>query len=272
MNFIFDIDGTLGTVIEENFGEPLSKIEEDYGFDFVNEHKIEAYNFPYFIYPGTYAILQWLEEKGNLFVFSSGIKARNEEFVSRLIQKSFPQRYEEVFAKIKIFSREDCINTEDFLDGDKYQGFFSGHYKKALTNIIVPEEEISQTILIDDDESYAVKGEEENILKVCFSYSLCKKNEKFLEGTFYSVHKMFFMAGILSKAFDLVAEKKISLREAVFYLQTEGIGRNFYQEKRRQLKAWDYREYYDLGLEVLKKYDSTLKYCFDFSSEMSTVR
>ena len=165
----------------------------------------------------------------------------------------------------KVFSLQHCIDTTHFRgdDKDKYQSYFYGNRKKKLSGIVVPEEEISKSLLVDDDNSYMTAGEEYNFiyLKYCYQYLVHQQYDK-VQG-FFTFHSAYYLAGLFSKIFDYRDEKKCSLTEAAKFVQIDSEGKelsgNFYYP------GISNPDYYSKGLSILSEFDSTLKYYYELN-------
>jgi len=259
-NFVFDIDGTIAIALDYERERKEKDARKILGDEFIDRHKITAFNYPHLIFPGYYALFKWLHDKGaKLFFFSSGIEERNKELAQKLMTISFGEKASEI--DYKVFSQQHCIDTTYYYNRslpDIYQSFFYGQLKKKLGGIVVPESEVPETLLIDDDNSYMVKGEEYNFvgLKYCHEYASYYPKEEL-----YVVFlKAYYLAGLFAKIFEVKNEKNISLIEAAKFVQIDSenavLSRDFYYHGA-------YRpEYYEKGLEILKQIDNSLQMYF----------
>lgn len=258
-NIVFDIDGTIARAETFLSEELIEEIKAKYGADYYERHSVVAYNYPHLIRPGFYALFKWLHQNGaKLFFFSTGIEERNVELIDKLMKIAFPENYKNV--DYEVFSRQHCVDTNigaQHATEHELQGLFFGNLKKKLAGHIVPENELANTLLIDDDRSYLAKGEEKNLVYVKDRmHKICNEHNN----PYIYFLTAYYLAGLLSEIFKLQKEKGYSLIDAAYILQVEReddkLDRDFfYQGISRQ-------EYYESGYNILKQIDPTLKlYC-----------
>lgn len=265
-NFVFDLDGTL-TIVSASYraAEEEKEIRDAFGDEFTDRHCIEAYGVPHYVLPGYYALFQWLHKQGaTIMFFSSGIEERNVEFVHKAMERSLGEKAKEL--DIKVYSRQHCIDTSMMSreEGKKYQSYYFGQRKKKLEGVVVPKEEVPHTLLIDDDISYMTKGEEYNliVLKYCYKYLV----EHPRKDDFMKFHSAYYLTGLFAEMQEYREKTNCTLVEAAKHLQIdieEGeLGRDFYYPGIARFK------YYIKGLEILKKFDPSLKYYYEIPEEM----
>ncbi len=259
-NFVFDIDGAIAIAVSYQPEKIEAAVKAKLGEAYFVKHCLTACNYPHYIFPGYYALFKWLHQQGGkIFFFSSGVEERNVELVDKMMQMSFGDAVSNV--EYKVFSRQHCIDTTSFRQDDmreKYQSFFYGQKKKKLGGIVVPEAELPNTLLIDDDTSYMVKGEEYNFISIRDNSSYLQEDRD--ETSFIYFHKACYLAGLFSTLFDLVREKGISLMEAAKFVQIDSEGvelsRSFYYPCKNRSK------FFIQGLEILKEIDPTLQFYY----------
>ncbi len=261
-NFVFDIDGAIAIAADYKQEQVEKGIKEKFGEDYFNKYCLTAYKYPHYIFPGYYAFFKWLHDQGGkIFFFSSGIEERNVELAEKLMRMSFGDDFPNI--EYKVFSRQHCIDTHYLPEEekDKYQSYVYGQRKKKLGGIVVPEAEVPNSLLIDDDPSYMVKGEEFNFISLRYTYEyLFDDDRAWRNDAFVSVHKAYYLAGIFSTMFDLVNEKGISLAEAAKYVQIDAEGKEIKKDFSFPSK---YRmAHYEKGLEILKQIDPTLEFYY----------
>jgi hypothetical protein len=257
-NFVFDIDSTI-TIINDGYNEEeRNKINKEYedrlGVDFLKRHSIKAMGYTHNIFPGYYALFRWLHTLGaNLIFFSSGVKERNVEFAANFMSVVFGDEN----VPYKVFSREDCIDTTHMPQEIKglYQPYRFGNRKKKLAGIVVPEAEINNTILIDDDTSYMCKGEEFNFVNVKTWYTYVDDGGVI---DFYNFHSAYYLAALFKDMFEHKKQTGKTLVECAKYAQIDKIGASmnkvFYFHGVYQLHC------YEEGLEILKTIDPSLHF------------
>lgn len=273
-NFVFDIDGTLAIMQgAKQYERDKVIIEEKFGAAFLEQHCIVAADYPHFVFPGFYALFQWIHAQGGkIFFFSAGLEARNVTFAAQIMERAFgenPPAY-------KVFSRKDCINTHDYYMPDEvrksYQGFSYGQYKKKMGGIVVPESELPYSLLIDDDHSYMTKGEDYNLVWVeVTDYYLQEEPSK--DRSFYKshlfenlnkFHKAYYLAGLFAKIFEVQTAKNITLVEATKEVQMEG---GSFGDGGRWYKSLIRLEYYLEGKKILNQIDPTLDFYYTLPQE-----
>jgi|GEM_PF-1723743 len=264
--FVFDLDDTIVSAVSSCVEDTLKKVEKELGKEFLDKFSFEVLGYTHLVYPGFYSLFRWLYQSGhNIYFFSSAIKERNEDLVHKLIKKTFPENFNKVMNKVKVFSRKDCIDTTIMSsdEREKYQSFHYGQRKKKLAGIVVKENELPDTLLIEDDYSYMTRGEEYNLVKVAYNYNFYPVYRNIRE--FLSLHKAYYLCGIFAKMFEIVKEKRITLVEAARYLQfdleNETLSRDFYYPSVERI------EYYKKGLNILSNIDASLKFYFEPNEE-----
>ena len=261
-NFVFDLDGAIAIGADYEREKTEKGIKEKFGIEYFTKHCLYVYNWPYYIFPGYYALFRWLHSKGErILFFSSGTEERNVELVDKLMKMSFGDSASEI--GYKIFSRHHCIDTAEMerVESDKYQSCFLGQRKKKLSGIVVHEDELQNTLLIDDDNSYMVKGEEYNFIYVRYCYLYLQDTESIYSDPFHYFHRAYYLAGLFSKMFETMENNKVSLIEAAKYVQIDIEGKELNRDF--QYPGIDRTEYYTKGLEILKQFDSTLEFYYE---------
>ncbi len=261
-NFIFDIDGTLTVVADYDAERIIKEIGEKFDDQYYQKHTIEVLGYAHHIFPGFYALFRWLDELGaNLIFFSTGIKQRNVPFAEDFMRRAFGDRVSEV--GYKVYSREDCIDTSGFMKEDdisRYQSVYYGQRKKKLGSVVAPESELADSLLIDDDNSYMVKGEEYNFIHLDYCYDYLQRNYNNTLKDFTKFHRAYYLAGMFDKIFQVRQEKNGSLVEAAKYVQYDL--ENGYLSNSFFFPSIDKIEYYLKGFEILKKYDTDIEYYY----------
>lgn len=256
INFVFDIDDTLAVHFDnkERLKLLTEQIAEAYGNDFLEKNIITALGYPHFIFPGIPALLKYVHNLGhNIFIFSSAVKERNEELVDKLISLVWGNGTTAVRPKIKVFSRNDCLDTYYLEKQDDYQPIFFGNLKKVLTDVVVPKEEMPWTLLIDDDASYMAKNEEYNFVKVeCSSFFDILEYDRFYK--YAAFFKAFYLAGLFEAIFKRIEQKNCTAVNAAKYLQIDSSKIDF-NSKFYYLFTLRNMEYYKAGIKILSAID-----------------
>ena len=140
----------------------------------------------------------------------------------------------------------------------------------------MPESELPDTLLVDDDPSYIAKGEEGNLVFSCCDYCEFAKNiqkfhdDKGLQDKDYglTMHRVYYIAGVLDKIVRMADEKNISLRDAAQTVQflDEGITIPTLEEHdadrtvRYPYPYYTDAKYYISGLKLLQAFNPNLDF------------
>ena len=214
----------------------------------------------------------------DLIFFSSGAAERNEDIIPKMLERVLecdPTEY--IRENVKIFSRHDTIdtNTIAYEERKKYQpvGMY-GQNKKDLT-VVVTSEELKYTLLIDDDPSYIISGQEKNLLKVngrsaandlydVIKLSLYQKlspKMTHLHDSFYSINKLFYATGVLKDLRDTYSRVDRDLIDIMW--DAHGFK---YDKKGECYKMLKRIELYQSGLEVLQGINSEAGFLVETSN------
>ena len=262
-NFVFDIDGAMAIMIDSKAEKVEKEVRDKFGDVFWEKHCLMA-KYPHYIFPGYYALFKWLHiNGGKIFFFSSGLEIRNVELAAKMMEKAFGEAVSEV--PYKVFSRQHCVDTSSPYwappnpEAEKYKTFFHGQRKKVLAGIVVPEEEIANTLLIDDDTSYMVKGEEYNFISLRYAHEYL--HDGYRNDGFTHFHPAYYLAGLFSTLFDLRETKGMTLVEAAKFVQIDSEGavlsRDFFYPSRKKI------DFYLKGHQILSQIDPTLGFYYE---------
>ena len=236
----------------------------------------ETHVYMYFAYPGAVELLRWVHQTGMAIDFySSAAKERNDCLCRQIMKAAFPD--EDVSFRIftaGIDGPEDNGNHADF--DEKYVGFYYGRCKKALKDFVVPESELPDTLLVDDDPSYAARGEEGNLVFCCGDYCEFAQNiqrfhdDKGRHDMDYglTMHRAYYVAGVLDAIVRLADNRGISLRDAAKTVQFLDEGKTIpsleeHDAKRTVHYPYPYNtdaKYYISGLKILQKFNPNLDF------------
>lgn len=228
INFVFDIDDTLAlSFYPGEWDQETREIVEVYGAKFLEKHTAWAIGYPHFVFPGIPTLLRWLHELGHrLAMFSSGIQERNDEFADNLVPIAFGEQATKVRPCIKIFSRQHCFNTYRTRNQFECQPVFFGNYKKVLSGLVVPPEELPWTFLIDDNRGYMAIGEEYNYIRVETGGWLRPLSAKSFQEYAY-LYKAFYLAGLFKAIFDRIEAEHVTAIEAAKFIQIDSSRQKF---------------------------------------------
>lgn len=253
--FVFDLDGAMVIAVGQHEAERTERqVRDKLGDAFLERHRFDILGYPHYLFPGYFALLRWLNERGvSLAFFSSGVEQRNVPLVEQIMRRTFADQPEPL-PSYRVFSRHHCIDTGD-LDrrqaegGERYQPCFSGNLKKKLAGVVVPEDALDDTLLIDDDESYMVRGEEYHFVGLRYAYRYINDYDQ-VDG-FANFHAAFYVAGLADALFRLCATEGIRLRAAARRLQYDAEGAELSEDFRFPSR---YRaSYYLMGRDILRQ-------------------
>ena len=238
---VFDLDGSLETpyLSKKDVPSVKERLDREYGpglFDRMYAEVLDG--MPHFFLNGALELLQWVSAKGfDIVFFSNAVRARNEELCPILMKRAFAGRRP---PKFRIYSRADCIDTSymhDEGERSRYNGLWHGNYKKRLAGVIVPPEELADTLMIEDDNSYACRGEEANFVYGVYGGS----SDKFLTyprewsmGSGDDFHLPFYFCGMLASILDYAQEHDCPLVDAAVYVQYTSRGLDFPRDGNRK--------------------------------------
>jgi len=182
-----------------------------------------------------------------------------------MIERAFGDQAPEVLPKVGIFSRPHCIDTT-MLPRDKetrrqYQSLFYGQRKTKLDGVVVTREELPNTLLIEDDTSYMVPGEEENLIALPSYYDYL--GDDWNNRRWRSLHKAYLLAGLLDEIFTMAEAQQIPLTRAAMYLRGWSKDQPLTEEM-FHATCWK-SDYFTPGLKLLQRYDPSLRFYGDLS-------
>lgn len=289
---VFDLDGTLdtpyfGEVNAESVKEWMDAHETGYTYgqlelplEFCGTRKV------HFFLNGAFELLRWVRDKGfEIVFFSNAVKERNDLLLPVLMERAFkgekppPYRY---------YSRTDCLNLQGKSTEERHRmwGLWEGCGKKPLAGKIVPHEAMPNTLMIDDDRFYAIRGEERNYVVgpyVCPELYLeyfCGRMKKYFTKHEFGFHCPFYYCGILKRALEYAEGEGIPLRDAAYRAQFTDYGKELPEVEEwikggrksfwfeNPVKNFDI---YHAGLMELRKYNPGLKF-WSISDEDARVR
>ena len=261
LNAVFDLDNVIVEPLHYDADNIIEQATSVLGETFIKDHLIVAYDFPHLVFPGFYALWQWLDTIGaEIHIFSSGVKERNHELVEKLIEKSFCKPK----PTINIFSREHCIDTATMPkdESELLQTYFHGQRKKKLADVVISKEKLLNTLLIEDDSSYSPTGEENNLIIVPSVSGYVPYPDFYYEYQVMAFHKAFYISGLLQKIIITAKDYSLSFSDAARLVQVD-----FEQVEFFRFFAYPGRnnkQYYLDGLENLRLYDKSLKFYFEW--------
>ena len=229
---MFDLDGSLETPYFKK--EDSAKVREwmqnhpsGYAFERLYAEVMEG--LPHFILNGALELLRWVHDKGfEIVFFSNAVAERNRELCPILMERAFGKGNEPPY---RVLSRGDCIDTRRMDDEARmaFQGLWFGNYKKKLAGVVVAEEHLPDTLMIEDDNSYAVKGEERNF--VYGVYGGCANSfvsqPELSQYSGQDFHLPFYFCGMLKRIVEYAEKTNVSLADAAVQVQYTDFGRVF---------------------------------------------
>jgi hypothetical protein len=257
---VFDLDELIiSTQLGKSLESELQRAKALLGEQCMEQLTLVAMGCTYLVYPGFYEVFRWLHHQRHaIYFFSSGLEKRNMELVSSLMNRSFGNASDMIMENMKIFSRHHCLDLRNIDDDDQYHPFsLFGNYKKVLRNVVVPDEKLPYTLLIEDDPTYMMKGEEENmiLLPSCFAYVPVNQNDK---STFLSLHKSYLLCGILDCIFSNTLTNGITLTKSSVQVHTNSENGKITLEALREIR--NNAAYYERGLSILRSFNPALQF------------
>ena len=253
--FVFDVDDTLVLHFEKSeWKRSTQEIVDLYGEEFLQKHTVWAVDYPHFIFPGIPTLWRWLYGMGHrLALFSSAVPERNEELADNLTSIVFGDQVQQVRPTIKVFSRKDLFDTYHTKDQKAYQPIFFGNYKKVLSGVVVPQEEMPWSFLIDDDRSYMALHEEFNLIKVETYNKLIPLSAFSFQAHAY-LYKPFYLAGLFKAIFDKIEKDHVTAVEAAKVVQIDSVEEEF--DRRFFYPTIKNVDFYEEGERILSTIDS----------------
>jgi hypothetical protein len=259
--FVFDLDGAMVVAVNRyETDRTEQQVREKFGEAFLQRHRVEIPGYVHYLFPGYFALLRWLHAQGvNLAFFSSGVEARNVPLVEHFMRRAFAEQPEP--PSYSIFSRHHCIETDQWdrqqpEEKDRYQPCFPGNLKKKLAGIVVPQEALEDTLLIDDDETFMVRGEEYNFVGLGYAHRYAVDDQG--SDSFAIFHSAFYVAGFAYAVFECCAREGLRLQAAARRLQYDAEGTELSEEFRFPSR---YREsYYLMGRDILRQVESDIDF------------
>lgn len=281
---VFDLDGCIETpYFKDEYRDHVEAWMKEHpcGYDFgqlICPLEFMGTSATHFFFNGAFELLRWVYDQGfEIAIFSNAVKERNDLLVPIIMERAFAAAGKEV-GQFRYFSRPDCPCMDYMRDEkrEKYLGFWYGTRKKPLAGLIVDKEDLPNTLLLDDDSSYAVRGEERNCVIGVYGVSpgeylgnLGKDGRDYYDSTELGFHNPFYFCGLLKRAMAYAEQKGMSLVEGAYQAQYLDAGKELpdveewkangkgrvYDETAR--KNWEIRHE---GLVELRKYNPGLKF------------
>lgn len=279
---VFDMDGALETPYYSDDKKPAVQAwmnEHPCGYEYDQLYaSIDAcgQTLPHFILPGTFELLRWVRDNGfDIVFFSNAVSERNKVLCPILMERAFGK---DDIPPFRILSREDCVDTQYMEEKERarYNGLWHGNYKKKLAGTVVPEEDLPETIMLEDDNSYACRGEERNFIYGVYGGCAANylDNPVLSSNNGHDFHLPFYFCGMLKRIVDRAEQDGVSLAEASVREQYEDRGFIFPSDGVPRMTRSgsavmppappnnDYRIYRE-GLLELRRYNPNLKFWSD---------
>ena len=223
---VFDLDGTLETpyLEKKDVAAVRKSVSERYGAKtFKRMFANVLGDMPHFFLNGALELLQWVESHGfEIVFFSNAVRPRNEELCPILMKRAFAGRQTPAY---RLFSRPDCLDNRHGdpagFGRDEVDGLWHGNFKKKLSGVVVDESEIGETLMIEDDSSYACRGEERNFIHGLYGGSAneflqFEAGDKSNGGRDKVVqfHLPFWFCGMLSRTLKIAETEHVPLCDA----------------------------------------------------------
>lgn len=269
LTMVLDIDGVLvcNPMKEE---EGKAKVVKHLGEEFAKKYLVPVQDYVFPMYMGVPELLRTLwQDKMPMVIFSSGTERRNELLVPALLEYVFGPEADKAKEAIPFYSRHHCIDTDKvpYLERDKLQPEFSssfhGWLKKDLKVLQPDPDRLRDTVLLDDDTSYMLKGQEKNFLYAHSSRTtpvvprdlvvLEKgKEPQELNSTCSHFYHIFRDYGVLRRALALMEQDEaLHLDDALYRVQVEQENTTF--DKKFYYPSSTRFALYQEGLQALQK-------------------
>ena len=230
---VFDLDGTLETpyFTKESKSRVKAWMKRHPSGNAFDKMYVEVMKdkLPHFFFNGAFELLRWADDHGfDIVFFSNAIEERNRELCPILMERAFAGGK---VPKYRILSRGDCIDTRHMRHDEEsqYQGLWHGNYKKKLGGVVVPECDVPNTLMIEDDSSYAARGEERNF--VYGVYGGCAnefiKKPLLSKNDGQDFHLPFYFCGLLESIVSYADREGVSLADAAVQVQYGDYGLDF---------------------------------------------
>ncbi|MEM7496129.1 MAG: hypothetical protein AAF471_08505 [Myxococcota bacterium] len=275
LTVVLDIDGTL--VCDPSEGkEGFDEIVKRLGEEFAKEHLVPVQDYVFPLYIGVPQMLRALwQHKTRIVLFSSGTQERNKLLVPALLRHVFGQEAGKAQEAIAVYSRHHCIDTyrmprekDDQLQPD-ISILFHGYLKKDLRVVHSDPQCLRDTVLMDDDTSYMLKGQEKNFLYAHSGRSglasrdrvVLEKGEepKELDDARSHFYHAFRDYGILHRAVGLMKQETgLHLDDALYRIQVEQEHTTF--DKKFYYPSKNRYALYEEGLQALRHIDPRLDF------------
>ena len=221
---VFDLDGSLETPYFDKKDSEKVKAwmgKHPCGNTFDRMYAEVMDGLPHFFLNGALELLRWVHDRGfEIVFFSNAVEERNRELCPIIMERAFGKGKEPSY---RVLSRGDCVDTTRMHDGEDkaLQGLWRGNYKKKLTGIVVPEERLADTLMIEDDNSYAAKGEERNFVYGIYggNANLFISDPLLSKGRGQDFHLPFYFCGMLKRIVAYATKANVSLAEAAVQVQ-----------------------------------------------------
>ncbi len=268
LRVVLDLDETLVTT------PSMMSVSEDLPAFFLAKGAIlEVGGTPHYVFPGVKEFLQHLFinlfEHVEVFFFSAGDKARNEELVAKLLAYALgDSAYGGFDPEQRIFSRAHMTKITQKEAYIQYTHFlipWASSRKKKDLNVLGTYEmpaDLGATLLIDNGLWNARLGQHKNILcpptTTLVDYQRLARGqveENFKTNPNYrAVNGIYYSAGLFLSCFKLYQKK--GFEDFLFYSQFKACTPHTFMPNldKAHTKAF----YYNSGLEWLRQYNSAL--------------
>lgn len=260
MCFALDIDETLATKVSHD-------IDNSY-FHFVKQHfpeqiipiTLEGETYHHVLCHGALEAVRFLLKAGcRLALYSSGMDKRNQAFKTELLKRALSKEdFEKYHNQVQVLSREEHLFDTELYREERYRyqpelgdGMAYGNQKKDLNYVISAFAKIGiklsldQIILIDDDLSWMLRGQEKNFL-IAPGCTVASMEMSLSKNNMLKINQIFYCIGLLSTIFK--SDKPL---DTLFELQFNN--KKDYSELPKEMG------YYKLGLELLRTVNKDLQ-------------
>jgi len=268
LTFIFDLDDTVLYALTHDEDRILARVDDVMRAEERQRLTVNGMGYQHLVFPGFYELFRWMLQNGaRIGFYSSGVQQRNREVVAAMMQAALEQEAEAALAQIGVFSRDDCLDTTrlPYGESDQYQpDRHYGQLKKKLADVAVPAAQLPDTLLIDDDRSYMLRGEEDNLFYARSNFSYYPARRGFDD--FAAFHKAYYVRGALETLLAMMADSDLTLAKAngIYQADLEQLEEVMLRSQRNEIVHRRIAR----GLELLKEQNPELKLYFEPETEL----
>lgn len=267
---VLDIDDTLASVMSKS--DAMCSY-----FLFIKEHEpqriidisVAGEVYPHLLHQGVLEFIRYLVVNGYPFAFfSSAIHERNIQFKDQLLKQALTAEQCKGLKDIPVCSRNELVAMGQKEQNSYIERIFYGNRKKSLREIINRFKDLGTTIsqdriiLVEDDRSYAMPGEQYNLLKIagCDASDFQPIERGFLNENFTKYNHIFYVLGIIHEMSVSKASPVQTLRALQFKEDVPLEPDSLYKPFAANAELIKDRQFYEKGLKLLQELNPKLDF------------